>query len=186
MAEMLSGSGHRQELITVIRQVRSRWRMKMLLQGAVILLVGTLVALTLASVYLQTSKFRPASVLWLRIGLFAVVGGLTALWLVRPLRRRVSDMQVALYLEEHEPSLQAAILSVVDVGAAGSVEAPIDVPPAIINKMIDQAITRCRAVHGGREVGRKVMRRYAVVFTSAAAFALLMLIVGPEFLRQGA
>ena len=33
------------------------------------------------------------------------------------LRRRVTDLQVALYVEEHEPSLQAAILSAVDIGA---------------------------------------------------------------------
>ena len=132
MAETLGGGGHRQELVNVIRQVRSRWRMKQVLQGSVILLVGSLVTLALASVYLQTSKFSPASVTWLRIGLFAVVAGLAGLWLVRPLSRRVSDMQVALYLEEHEPSLQAAILSAVDIGAAGSGVAPSEVPPAII------------------------------------------------------
>ena len=34
--------------------------------------------------------------------------------------RRVSDLQVALYVEEHEPSLQAAILSAVDIGATAA------------------------------------------------------------------
>src|SRR6185436_6445290 len=186
MADTLRSSDHRQELVNAIRQVRSRWRMKQVLQGAVILLLGTLIALTLASVYLQTSKFSPASVLWLRVGLFGVAAALAGMWLVRPLSRRVSDIQVALYLEEHEPSLQAAILSAVDIGAAGGQATVADVPPAIIDRMVEQAITRCRAVHGGRDVGKRIMQRYAVVFTSAVAFGLLMLIVGPEFFRQGA
>jgi hypothetical protein len=134
MAETLIGGGHRQELVNAIRQVRGRWRMKLLLQGAVILLVGSLIALTLASFYLQTSKFSPSSVLWLRVGLFTVVAGLTGLWLIRPLSRRVTDMQVALYLEEHEPSLQAAILSAVDVGAIGG-PASVEVPPVILEKL---------------------------------------------------
>src|SRR5262245_13341940 len=185
MAETLIGGGHRPELVNAIRQVRGRWRLKLLLQGAVILLIGTLITLTAASFYLQTSKFSPASVIWLRVALFTVVAGLTGLWLIRPLSRRVTDMQVALYLEENEPSLQAAILSAVDVGAAGG-PASVEVPPAIMEKMVEQAIARCRAVEGGRGVGQKIMRRYAVVFTSVAAAGILMLIVGPEFLRQGA
>jgi len=45
---------------------------------------------------------------------------LVLLWFVRPLRRRVNDMQVALYVEEYDPSLQAAILSAVESAAAGN------------------------------------------------------------------
>jgi hypothetical protein len=36
-----------------------------------------------------------------------------------PLRRKVSDEQVALYLEEHEPALQATLLSAVSRAATG-------------------------------------------------------------------
>ena len=39
---------------------------------------------------------------------------------VRPLMRQASDEQVALYLEEHEPSLQAAIISAVEAEHGGS------------------------------------------------------------------
>ena len=55
------------------------------------------------------------------------------------LRRRVTDMQVALYIEEHEPSLQAAILSAVDAGAT---DAPVSipVPPVILERLIAQGL----------------------------------------------
>ena len=43
--------------------------------------------------------------------LFIIAGMI--LWLVKPLQRKVTDEQVALYLEEHEPTLDWAILSAI-------------------------------------------------------------------------
>src|SRR5262245_30722311 len=117
MAETLGSGTERQELVNVIRQVRKRWRTKLLLKGGVIFVAGSLIALVLASIGLQTTKFSPSSILTLRIVTLSVFALLIVGWLLRPLRRRVSDLQVALYVEEHEPSLQAAILSAVDLGA---------------------------------------------------------------------
>ena len=89
-----------------------------------------------------------------RIAVFSAFALLVAFWLVRPLRRRVTDLQVALYVEEHEPSLQAAILSAVDIGAASAAGAPSDVPPVIVDKMVEQAVEKCRTIEGGRAIGR--------------------------------
>jgi hypothetical protein len=60
MAEALSDGVVRQELVDVIRQVRKRWRAKLLLRGGVIVIGGALLALGLASWGLQTYKFSPA------------------------------------------------------------------------------------------------------------------------------
>ena len=43
----------RQELVNVVRQVRTRWRQRMLLRGGIIFLVGAIVAIALASYGLQ-------------------------------------------------------------------------------------------------------------------------------------
>ena len=67
MAETLGTGRERQELVNVIRQVRKRWRTKLLLRGGVIFVAGSLIALILASLGLQTYKFSPASILTLRI-----------------------------------------------------------------------------------------------------------------------
>ena len=175
----------RQELVQVIRQVRSRWRTRMLLRGGVIVLVGALLALALASFGLQSYKFSPASVIGFRIAIFATFAALLGLWLVRPLGRRVSDLQVALYVEEHEPSLQAAILSAVDIGAA-SAAGQIDIPPVIVDKLVAQAVERARAIDGGRTVGRQRHQAAAGRARRHCRAGALLLIVGPEFLRQGA
>ena len=49
MVDSLSGGSGRQELVDVIRQVRSRWRTKLLLRGGIVVLAGGLIALGLAS-----------------------------------------------------------------------------------------------------------------------------------------
>jgi len=186
MAEVPSGASHRQELVDVIRQVRHRWRMKLLVRGGIVIIAGALLALALASLGLQQTKFSPAWVTGLRIVTWAVFAVLVALWLFRPLRRRANDQQVALYIEEYEPSLQAAILAAVDVGALDAAGARPEVPPAIVERMVEQAAEKARAIEGGRAIGRRPLKRYAVVLGSVAAAALLLLIFGPEFLKQGA
>ena len=176
----------RQELVEVIRQVRSRWRMRILLQGGVIILVGALVAIALASFGLQTYKFSPQSVTGFRIAVFAAFAALLLVWLVRPMRRRVTDLQVALYVEEHEPKLQAAILAAVDIGGASARGETPDVPAAIVDKLVAQAIEKCRTIEGGRAIGRIGLRRAAVALGAIATVGTLLLVAGPEFLRQGA
>jgi hypothetical protein len=186
MAEVPNGATARQELVAVIRQVRSRWRTRMLLRGGIIVVAGALAAIALASFGLQAYKFSPESVTGFRIGVFAVFAVLIAAWLVRPMGRKVTDLQVALYVEEHEPKLQAAILAAVDVGGASPSGNATDVPMVIVDKLVSQAIEKARTIEGGKSIGRVSMRRSAVALGLIATIGALLLVVGPEFLRQGA
>src|SRR5215208_6599723 len=105
------------ELLDIIRQVRRRWRVKLALRGAL-----GVVVLVLSAFGLESWRFTPGAIVTFRILLGLALIGLVAYLLVRPLMRSASDEQVALYLEEHEPSLQAAIISAVEAGkiSAGS------------------------------------------------------------------
>ncbi|HEY6357229.1 MAG TPA: DUF4175 family protein, partial [Vicinamibacterales bacterium] len=174
----------RQELVRVIRHVRSRWRTKLLLRGGLILIGGGLLALILASWGLHAAKFSPAAVLGFRIGIFAIFATLAGLWLVKPLRRQVTDMQVALYVEEHDPKLQAAMLSAVEVGAAHPA-GPTESSP-VIDRLVEQAVDKCKSLDGGKAVGQRAIQRHAVALVTVAGVTLLLLVVGPEFFRQGA
>ena len=186
MAQVLTGASHRQELVNVIREVRHRWRMKLLVRGAIIIVVGALLAIALASYGLQATKFSPTWVTGLRVATWTVFVGLLAFWLLRPLRKRVSDQQVALYIEEYEPSLQAAILSAIHVGALGTSSTTEDVPQVIVDRMIEQAAEKARTIQGGKTVGRSHLKRYGIALATVAGLAILLMTFGPEFLRQGA
>src|SRR5262245_59334380 len=102
--------GDRSELIAIIHDVRKRWRRKVALRGGAIAAGLVAPALVLSAVVLQWLRFTPESILGFRIGLALVVALVSWALLIRPQIRRVTDDQVALYLEVHEPSLQAAII----------------------------------------------------------------------------
>src|SRR5688572_24555765 len=92
------------ELVDIIHQVRRRWRMKLALRGA-LGVVGLGVVVLLMSAYgLESWRFTSAAIITFRVIVGTALAGLIGFLLVRPLMRNASDEQVALYLEEHEPS----------------------------------------------------------------------------------
>src|SRR5205823_9843006 len=68
---------------------------------------------------MQWSRFTPASILFARLVLAASIVFSVYFLLVKPLRRKVTDDQVALYLEEKEPSLQTMLISAVESSREG-------------------------------------------------------------------
>src|SRR5690606_25451205 len=100
-------------LLDIIGQVRRRWRSKLLLRGVLWVLGITLLLLLVAAYGLEWARYSPLSLAISRVGLLVVFLAAAAWFIVRPLRRRVTDEQVALYLEEHEPSLQSSLVSAV-------------------------------------------------------------------------
>src|SRR6185503_4951850 len=114
MPDGFRGADRRHELVEVIHRVRNRWRLKLALRGAVIVVAGTLLALMSSAAGLEALKFTAGSITVFRVLALIIFGGLVYVGLVKPMRRRVTDSQVALYLEECDPSLQTAILSAVE------------------------------------------------------------------------
>ena len=125
----MSDPAGRAELIEVVREVRRRWRMKLAARGAAIAIGGTVLALLASASSLEALRFSSRAIITFRVLIVAVVGALFARWVVMPLLRRVNDSQVALYLEEYDPSLQAEILSAVE---ASSKRSP-DHSPALVD-----------------------------------------------------
>ena len=107
-------------LLNIIAEVRRRWRFKLLMRGTVCVAGIAFALLLLAAYGMEAARFSPTSILAGRIALGAALLACIGWFLVRPLRRRVTDEQVALYLEEHEPSLQETLLSAVEASRAGA------------------------------------------------------------------
>jgi len=102
--------------------------------------------------------------------------------IVKPLRRRVTDAQVAMYLEACDPSLEAAIISAVEATSDGGAPAH---SPRLVEKLVEQAIEKCDAIDRGRSVDRTVAQRHAATLAGIAAFVALLIAFGPAYLRHG-
>src|SRR3954454_1445474 len=169
-----------EQLLSIIHDVRRRWRTKLLVRGAALTAACGGAALVLAAWGLQWMRFTPESILVARIVIGLVFALLAYLLLARPLLRRVSDEQVAMYLEEHEPSLEAAIISAVEAERTGlSRESP-----ALVRRLVESAIERCRTIDEGRGVERLPLKRYAGALGAALVIALAVFVLGPSYMRH--
>ncbi len=177
------GEAHREELVGVIREVRNRWRLKLAVRGALVVVAGSLLAFLLSARGLEAFRFSTSSIVTFRILIFAIFAALAGFWLVRPLRRRVSDSQVALYLEEFDPSLEAALLSAVEATSADTTDPSHS--PALVERLVADAIEKCRAAEHNRRIERAAMLRHLMTMGALALVAALVVSFGPAYFRHG-
>jgi len=180
MLEHVRRSAQPTELLDIIAQVRRRWRVKLALRGAVWVVAVALLLILAATYGIEWARSSGVSILAARVGLAVVLLGSVLWFIVRPLRRRVTDDQVALYLEEHEPSLEATLVSAVEASRTGHGESA-----ALIRRVVEQAIAAVQRANASRRVEIKPMRRYGVVLAGAAVVAALGVLLGPAFIRNG-
>ena len=87
----------RAQLLDIVRQVRRRWRIRLAVQGAVGFLIAGVAAMIAIAYVLESLKFAPTAILVFRIVTALVLAGAGAWFFARPLSRKVTDEQVALY-----------------------------------------------------------------------------------------
>jgi hypothetical protein len=131
-------------------------------------------------------RYEPWAVSSFRLFAYLALLALAVRFLVLPLWGRVSDERVALYLEEHEPSLQASVLSAVEVGGTAAAEGRADRSPALIQRLVETAIEKCQTIEYGRPVERTGLRRASALLAAAAAIGMMVAILSPAFLRHAA
>ena len=178
-------TGSRSEVLRVIRHVRNRWRLRVAVRGVSVLIAAALGTFLASSYGLEVFRFSPASIVAFRIVTYIVL--IAAGWwlFVRPVSRRVSDERVALYLEEHEPSLQAALLSAVEESKKEDRAAGADYSPQIVRRLIDSAVEKVRNADMGRNVEQQQLTRSSGLLAGATVAAVLLLVFGPDYLRHG-
>jgi hypothetical protein len=84
-------------------------------------------------------------------------------FLVKPLRRRVTDDQVALYLEEKEPSLQTMLISAVESSREGRHWES----SALVEKLVAQAVEKCCQADTARRAEHGPLRANGAIFTGS-------------------
>jgi len=156
--------------------------MRLAARGAVVVVAGTLLALLLSAGGLESFRFAPGAIIAFRILAITVFLALAGWAFVRPMRRQVSDSQVAMYLEECDPTLEAAIISAVEASATTVNPAH---SPRLVEKLVEQAIDQCRAIERGTAIDRASMKRHVIALGGVAAATALIVALGPSYLRQG-
>ncbi|MGH7445743.1 MAG: DUF4175 family protein, partial [Longimicrobiales bacterium] len=152
--------------------------LKVLLRGLAATAAVALALFIVLSFIARESGFAAPAVIALRVFGWGAVLFIAGRWLVLPLWRRQGDQQVALYIEEHEPSLRNALVSALDGGAGAS--------PALLRRTVEQAMTRMRAIDGGRAIERRELTFSGALLAAVAVCALALIAARPATLRHGA
>ena len=168
----------RNRIFDVVRSVRWRWRTRQLLRGLV--WVGGLTALVVfASAFaLERLRFAPEWVIAFRYVTWGTLLVSAFIFLIRPLLKRVTDTQVALYLEEHEPSLEHSVVSALDEGQ-------VSASPDLREKVFEVAAEKARRIEYGRRVEQGRLYKFAGALTALVVLALVTTLLGPTHLRHG-
>ena len=127
----------RNRILDVVRSVRWRWRARLALRGFVWMAGLTGVVLVLSAFGLERLRFSEDAVFWLRVLTWSTLAFSFLVLFVRPLFRKVTDAQVALYLEEHEPSLEHSVTAVLDEGSRTA-------SPALTHRVTEIALEKAR------------------------------------------
>lgn len=165
----------------MLRNLRARWRLRLLLRG-LSLSVAVGVGVFLLSAYgLEFFRFSPGAVVAFRVVAWGALLASVGLLLIRPLLRRVTDRQVALYLEEHEPSLEATVLGALEAeGAPGGL-----LSPGLRARLLERGMERAREVDFGRGIDRGGLWWSSGFLSLVSVAGLLFLFLGPSNVRHG-
>src|SRR4029450_13674896 len=116
---------------------------------------------------LEALKFSPSAIIAFRIVVAIVFIALASLWLYRPLKRRVTDARVALYLEEQDPPLEASILSAVEASSDEAVAADAH-SPVLVDRLGRQGVGQWQAGQDHPTNEKQGVRRLALTLAGVA------------------
>lgn len=155
----------RQVLELAIRRVYRRWVIRVVVRGLGLTATVTVLAVLVGAWTAELFRYSETALTIARVASLGAMAAAAHWTLIRPLRRRVSPARVALYLEEHEPSLGNAVLSAAELaqGAPGSA-----VSPALAERVVRAAVDRLSRVEYGSRVERVPLARATTVLAAAA------------------
>src|ERR1019366_9557155 len=156
----------------VVSRVRNRWRLKRALRGATVTVAVGFIVLA-ASAYATRALHYSDPAIWIfRIVSLSAIVASAFRFIVTSVRATPPAARVALYIEEHERSLDGAVVTAVDAQAPSSAfHTAVTRSPALVARLLRFALDRMRRVDGGRAVDASDLQRTSIVFAAVSAAA---------------
>ncbi|MFI5246834.1 MAG: DUF4175 family protein, partial [Gemmatimonadales bacterium] len=173
------------QLAGVVSGVRNRWRLKRALRGATVTVAAGFIVLAVSAYATRALHYSDSAIWIFRIASLAAIVACAIRFIVTPVRATPPSTQVALFIEEHERSLDGAVVTAVDVQSSAAAGSASVRSPALVARLLRFALDRMRRVDGGRAVDASDLQRTSLVFAAVSAAALGIALFGPVALRHG-
>jgi hypothetical protein len=171
------------QLLASLAVLRRQWRRRILLEALAWVTLAALIGLVVAFAIGQLTPPSDAGLVAIRVLAYALIVGTLIRFLVVPLARRTSDQRFALYVEEHAPELKQSLLS-----AVHELHAPAELrsSPSLAARLTARTVKALQPLERDGRIERPRTVRALQVFGGAAAVAALLLLAGPDEIRDTA
>jgi hypothetical protein len=166
-------------LLSRIREVHRRWKTRLLVRG----IAATTVALTLLAVLgvwgVDLLGFRPGAIFAARLvsASAAIFGAIR--WILIPLLKRVPDVQIARYVEEHFPRLQDRLVTAVEFQGRPQIS------PGMLDLVVRDALDKTNRINLGVFSDWRRVIAYGSLGAGSVFLLFLLLQWGPAFFSYG-
>ena len=168
------------ELAAILGRVGRRRRLRRALLGTVWFLMAFTTVALLGALAVDAWRFAPEVVVAVRVASYLLWAVALLYFVAFPIVQRVSHGQLALYVEEREPSLAMALASATEIaGRDGNGNAAV-----LERGLLQQAVNACHDIADGRGVDAAKLRRNGLLATLAIAVVVLLVSLTPGNLRQ--
>lgn len=171
------------QLLTTLASLRRQWRLRVLAESAVWLVVASVAAVLCAWIIGQVFAGSSAGPLVARGVGYVLIAAAFVRGLVMPLARRSTDERFALYVEEREPSLRQALLAAVQEAHVPESARP---SPSLSARVMSRAVAAIKPLEARAALERPRLVRAGQSLALVSIGAALMLWLGPQSLRDGA
>ncbi len=140
-----------EQINQLLGTIRKRLYLLKLLRGGAITMVVIAASLIVSGLAAYKYRFNTGALVTLRIVCLLTLIASVYFLIIRPIRRRYADAQLARLVEERHGSLDDRLVSAVEFSDAG----PVGASPAIVDRLVTDAGERARVIDPGEIVPRK-------------------------------
>ena len=171
------------KLARQLAAVRRAWKRTAALSGLAVTCLETLGVLTVA--FLIDWIYRPLPTVRLCIfaGVLAGVVALLVRHVARPLMRRISDDQVAMFVEEHNDQFEGSLITATEFGRP-SARNSAQAPAYFIDAVIDSAIRRAQQINVRSILDFRRLRKYGLAALAVLAGYGVLCVAVPDMGRH--
>jgi hypothetical protein len=168
-----------ESLLARVRQVRRRWRSQVWVKGISLFLVSAIALLVLGVWGADLFGFKASAVWVMRLLTGGTVLFVAWYFLYVPLHVRVTDVQVAQYIEENYPQLEDRLVTAVEYGGKSAASS------GMIDLLIRDALDKSRHIDFSIFLKRGRLLSFGALGIAAFLALFALLNWGPSFFPYG-
>lgn len=169
------------ELRERVTKVRSVWKRTIFLTGCAVVLFS-LIAILFSGIIIDLLMPLPVIAREiLLVGIIGAFGYLAYRFVLKPVRKKLTEHDVALHIEQHHPDLEDRLVSSMQFGDQEQAD---EISSFMINRLVSDTAARTQDIDFKKTISKKKLQDYWGIALIAVSITLLCVFLFPTQLHQ--